>query len=142
MNSVVLMGEVFSDPELRFTADNLAIATLLIEFPGLRDADPKARIRVSMFGEKAQSLQNEIAKGQQVIVEGQLRMNVLERDGRSEKRAEINARRIYSIGAMSAASSSAAAASGYTAAATNYGTASYSNLEPIGGLDISDDIPF
>ncbi len=137
MNSVVLMGEVFSDPELRFTADNLAIATLLIEFPGLRDTDPKARVRVSVFGEKAQSLPTEISKGQQVIVEGQLRMNVLERDGRNEKRAEINARRVYPTGATSSASSSAARseATAYSAASS-----SYSSPEPSGGL--SDDIPF
>ncbi|NJK72457.1 MAG: single-stranded DNA-binding protein, partial [Synechococcaceae cyanobacterium SM2_3_60] len=117
--------------------------TLLIEFPGLREADPKARVRVSVFGEKAQSLPNEISKGQAVIVEGQLRMNVLERDGRSEKRAEINARRVYPVGAMSAASHSSGA-SGYEATASSYSAASssYSNPEPRGGLEVSDDIPF
>lgn len=141
MNSIVLMGEVMSDPELRFTADNLAIATLLVEFPGLRENDPKARVRVSVFGEKAQALPTEITKGQQVIVEGQLRMNVFEREGRSEKRAEINARRVYPMGAGSATSltSSSATASSY-AASTVSAPPSYGS--PESSLDVSDDIPF
>lgn len=139
MNSIVLMGEVLSDPELRFTAENLAITSLLIEFPGLRDTDPKARVRVSVFGEKAQTLKDEIQKGQQVVVEGQLRMNVVERDGRNEKRAEINAKRVYGVGGVSTIGSTVSApqmssASAPAPAATpDYG---------VSGAGSMDEIPF
>lgn len=36
--------------------------------------------------------------GDQITVEGQLHMNVVERDGRKEKLAEITARRVHQLG--------------------------------------------
>jgi single-strand DNA-binding protein len=47
MNSIVLMGEVLSEPELRYTPDNLAVTSLVIGFPSLRPDEPPYRVRVS-----------------------------------------------------------------------------------------------
>lgn len=98
MNSIVLMGEVLSEPELRYTPDNLAVASLVISFPSLRPDEPPYRVRVSSFGELAKRVVDTCHVGDQITVEGQLHMNVVERDGRKEKLAEITARRVHQLG--------------------------------------------
>jgi single-strand DNA-binding protein len=97
MNSIVLMGEVASEPELRYTPDNLAVASLLLRFPSSRPEEPPYQVRVSSFGELAQRVVDTCRVGDQITVEGQLHMNVVERDGRKEKLAEITARRIHQL---------------------------------------------
>ncbi|MFS8819517.1 single-stranded DNA-binding protein [Synechococcus sp. W60.1] len=98
MNSIVLMGEVLSEPELRYTPGNLAVASLVIGFPSLRPDEPPYRVRVSSFGELAKRVVDTCHVGDQITVEGQLHMNVVERDGRKEKLAEITARRVHQLG--------------------------------------------
>ncbi|MCF2971709.1 single-stranded DNA-binding protein [Synechococcus sp. Nb3U1] len=99
MNSIVLIGEVLAEPELRYTPDNLAVTSLLLSFPSLRPEEPAYQVRVSSFGELAQKVVDNCRVGDQVTVEGQLHMNLVERDGRKEKLAEITARRIHQLGA-------------------------------------------
>jgi single-stranded DNA-binding protein len=98
MNSIVLMGEVASEPELRYTPDNLAVTSLVLRFPSLRPEEPPYQVRVAFFGELAQRVVDTCRVGDQITVEGQLHMNVVERDGRKEKLAEITARRVHQLG--------------------------------------------
>ncbi|MFQ3584627.1 MAG: single-stranded DNA-binding protein [Cyanobacteriota bacterium] len=98
MNSIVLLGEVLAEPELRYTPDNLAVTSLLLSFPSLRPEEPDYQVRVSSFGELAQKVVDSCHVGDRVTVEGQLHMNVVDRDGRKEKLAEITARRIHHLG--------------------------------------------
>ncbi|MEN9231015.1 MAG: single-stranded DNA-binding protein [Thermostichus sp. DG02_5_bins_236] len=98
MNSIVLIGEVLAEPELRYTPENLAVTSLLLSFPSLRPEEPACQVRVSSFGELAQKVVDSCHVGDRVTVEGQLHMNLVERDGRKEKLAEITARRIHQLG--------------------------------------------
>jgi single-stranded DNA-binding protein len=98
MNSIVLMAEISTEPEMRFTPDNLAISTLWVTFPNVRADDPPSKVKVAAFGELAQVVSETCHVGDVVTIEGQLHMNSIKReDGRSEKHAEINARRIYPL---------------------------------------------
>lgn len=49
MNSIVLMGEVASEPELRYTPDNLAVTSLVLRFPSLRPEEPPYQVRVAFL---------------------------------------------------------------------------------------------
>jgi single-stranded DNA-binding protein len=98
MNAIVLMAEIATEPEMRFTPDNLAIASMLVSFPSNRQGEADYQVRVALFGETAQQVADTFQVGDRVVVEGQLHVNTIEREGRSEKRAEISARRIYSLG--------------------------------------------
>lgn len=102
MNSIVLMAEIVTEPEMRFTPDNLAVASMLVSFPSNRQGEPDFQVRVATFGETAQQVADTYAVGDRVTVEGQLHVNTVERDGRNEKRAELNARRIYKLDASGA----------------------------------------
>ncbi|NBD17134.1 MAG: single-stranded DNA-binding protein [Cyanobacteria bacterium] len=101
MNSCILMAQITSQPQLRYTQENQTPLTeMMVEFSGLRDNDPPASLKVVAWGD---NLANDVAQnyhaGDQVILEGRLRMNILERqEGFKEKRAEFTLSRIHGIG--------------------------------------------
>lgn len=96
MNSCILMAQVVSDPQLRYTSDNQTeIAEMMVEFPGLRSEDPANRIKVVGWGNFAKEMQGSYQPGDRVIVEGRLRINSIEREGYKEKRIELTASRIH-----------------------------------------------
>jgi len=106
MNSCILMAEIIQQPQLRYTPDNqVPIAEMLVQFPGPKPEDPPEHLKVIGWGNFAQEIHDKYREGDRVIIEGRLSMNTIERDGIKEKRAELTAQRIYSVGAdaMSAA---------------------------------------
>lgn len=98
MNSCILMVQVVSDPQLRYTADNQTeIAEMMVEFPGQRSEDPANRIKVVGWGNFAKEMQGSYHSGDRVVVEGRLRMSSIEREGYKEKLAELTAARIHRL---------------------------------------------
>ncbi|XGV96720.1 MAG: single-stranded DNA-binding protein [Leptolyngbya sp. BL-A-14] len=104
MNSCILMAEIVQAPELRYTSDTQTpIAEMFVEFPGLRPEDPPSRLKVVGWGNLAQEIQERFHQGDRVVIEGSLRMNTVDRpEGFKEKRAELTAQRIHSLGADTA----------------------------------------
>jgi single-stranded DNA-binding protein len=109
MNAIAILGEVVGDPELRETPDGLAIAKFPLRFAATRPEEVPYQVSVVVFGrvarpgETTRNLAQEVAQqfhqGDTVVVEGQLRMNTIERDGYKEKRAEVQARKVVSVSA-------------------------------------------
>ncbi|MEO0377108.1 MAG: single-stranded DNA-binding protein [Cyanobacteria bacterium P01_A01_bin.17] len=97
MNSCVLMGEIIKAPELRFTQDGqTAIAEMTVQFPAIRAEDPMETVKVVSWGNMAQQVQEQYQQGDQVVIEGRLTMNSIDRpEGFKEKVAEITASRIH-----------------------------------------------
>lgn len=97
MNSCVLMGEIVKPPELRYTQDGqTAIAEMTVQFPALRAEDPMEMVKVVSWGNMAQQVQEQYQQGDQIVVEGRLTMNSIDRpEGFKEKVAEITASRIH-----------------------------------------------
>ncbi|MEM9155200.1 MAG: single-stranded DNA-binding protein [Cyanobacteria bacterium J06642_2] len=141
MNSIVLMAEILTEPELRFTPDNLAVASFLISFPSTRPDDPDNQVRVAMFGDAAQQAVDERKVGDRVILEGQLNVDSIERDGRKEKRAEVSVRRIHLVTGEVASTAPAASARPASRKQTPRPTAATPTPASTGAPDL-DDIPF
>ena len=112
MNSCILMAEIVQAPELRYTSDTQTpIAEMFVEFPGLRAEDPPSRLKVVGWGNLAQEIQERFHQGDRVVIEGSLRMNTIERpEGFKEKRAELTAQRIHTLGADTTLEASTAVA--------------------------------
>ncbi|NJL82160.1 MAG: single-stranded DNA-binding protein [Chloroflexaceae bacterium] len=91
MNSIVLMAKVVRRPELRYTPDNqLPIAQMLVEFPGLRPEDAPSTLKVTGFGNLAQDIEQHYGEGDRIIISGRLQMNTIDRqEGFKEKRGEL-----------------------------------------------------
>ncbi len=97
MNSCVLMAEIIKAPELRYTQDGqTAIAEMTVQFPALRAEDPMETVKVVSWGNMAQQVQEQYKQGDQIVIEGRLTMNSIDRpEGFKEKLAEITASRIH-----------------------------------------------
>ena len=76
MNSVVLIGRLTRDPELRYTAGSqMAVAnfSLAIDRPGRQGEDKKTDFpRVTVFGKQAENCEKYLAKGRMVAVQGRI----------------------------------------------------------------------
>ncbi|MFM7600053.1 MAG: single-stranded DNA-binding protein [Pseudanabaena sp.] len=99
MNSIVLMAEVLTDPELRRTPDNQSsIASFLVQFTGGRAEEAPYRIKVVGWNNLADEMVEKYHKGDQVVVEGRLRLDTVDRGTYKEKRTELIAQRVHSFG--------------------------------------------
>jgi single-strand DNA-binding protein len=80
INKVILVGHLGADPEVRFTADGIAIANLRIAtsepWTDKRNGQKQERTewhRVKLFGRLAEITGQYLKKGRQVYIEGSLR---------------------------------------------------------------------
>jgi single-strand DNA-binding protein len=109
MNSCILMATILEKPELRKTQDgNLDISSMTVEFEGVRPEDPTSILRAIGWGSVANEIHEKYTKGDRVILEGRLAMNVFDNKntGYKEKRAELTVQRIYPISSGNSISSS------------------------------------
>ena len=99
MNSCILMAQIINQPQLRYTPDNQTPLTeMMVEFPSLRESDPPNSLKVVAWRDLANEVSQNYQIGDQVILEGRLRMNIIERqEGFKEKRAEFTLSRIYPV---------------------------------------------
>ncbi|MFP4135306.1 MAG: single-stranded DNA-binding protein [Halothece sp.] len=100
MNSCILMATITSQPQLRYTQENQTpLADMMVEFPNLKESDPPSSLKVVAWRDLANEVSQNYQPGEQVILEGRLRMNIIERqEGFKEKRAEFTLSRIHRLG--------------------------------------------
>ena len=99
MNHCLIQAVINSAPQMRYTKENKTpIAEMTVNFKGLRDEDPLRELKVLGWGTIAQEMVEELKEGQNVVLEGRLRMNsVTRKDGTKEKQTELTASRIHHI---------------------------------------------
>ena len=99
MNHCLIQAVINSSPQMRYTKENKTpIAEMTVNFKGLRDEDPSRELKVLGWGAIAQEMVEELKEGQNVVIEGRLRMNTVTRkDGTKEKQPELTASRIHNI---------------------------------------------
>ena len=75
MNSVALIGRLTRDPEIRYTGDQMAIATFssAIDRPPRRDGTRETDFpRITVFGRQAENCEKYLKKGRMVGVTGRI----------------------------------------------------------------------
>lgn len=85
MNSVVLIGRLTKDPELRYTAGTqMAIATFTLAIDRGKDKNGESKgadfPRVMVFGKSAENCEKFLAKGRLVGIQGRIRTGSYEND--------------------------------------------------------------
>ena len=95
INRVVISGNLTRDPEIRNTQSGTAIMSLGVAVNDRRKnqqgewEDYPNYIDCTMFGKRAESLSNILAKGTKVAIEGKLRWSQWERDGQKRNKIEV-----------------------------------------------------
>ena len=99
MNHCLIQAVINCAPQMRYTKENKTpIAEMTVNFKGLRDEDPYRELKVLGWGTIAQAMVGELKEGQNIVIEGRLRMNsVTRQDGTKEKQTELTASRIHHI---------------------------------------------
>jgi single-strand DNA-binding protein len=91
MNQITVIGNVGRDPELKYTPSSMAV--LKFSVADTRGKDEKKHTSwhdIVVFGDQAESVVNQIGKGNRVIVTGRLQIDVYDKkDGTKGKRVEI-----------------------------------------------------
>lgn len=98
-NKVILIGNLTRDPEMKFTPAGKAVCTLGIAVnTGYGDQKETLFINVVAWGKQAEACEKYLAKGKQVLVEGSLREQKWEKDGKKHSKFEINASAVQFMG--------------------------------------------
>jgi single-strand DNA-binding protein len=99
MNTCILMVEIVTDPELRYTLDNQTeIVQMFVHFPSYKAEDTPATLKVIGWQELAKEVIELYHKGDRVVIEGRLGMPSIDQpEGFKEKRAELTASRIHKL---------------------------------------------
>ncbi len=106
VNKVILVGNLGSDPELRYTANGTAVAKFsiatnetYIDKDGNRQ-DQTEWHRIIAWRKLAEICGQYLSKGRQVYIEGRLRTTSYEKDGVKRYTTEIEAREMLMLGGV------------------------------------------
>ena len=84
MNSVALIGRLTRDPEVRWTQDQMAIASfsIAIDRPPRKDGTKDTDFpRITVFGRQAENCEKYLKKGRLVGITGRIQTGSYEKDG-------------------------------------------------------------
>ena len=152
LNKVQIIGHLGADPELRYTSNGLAVATMnvatneRVKVPDSDEWQDKTEWhRIVAWGKLAEIVGEYLTKGRQVYIEGKLQTRSWDdKDGIKRYTTEIIARDMILLGGRGDASPQSQrpphpAEELSTPAPTHTGTVSDNHNERLPG---SDDIPF
>lgn len=98
MNKVFLMGRLAADPELRYTASGVAVATftLAVDRPKLKDREQETDWpTITAWRHKAEFTANYLTKGRKILVTAAVRTRIYEdKEGKRRKVTEFHAEEI------------------------------------------------
>jgi single-strand DNA-binding protein len=111
LNKITLIGNVGSDPEMRYTPNGKAVTSFRMA-TNYRYSGPDGErreetewFRVSVWGKQAESCNQFLSKGRRVYVEGRLRSRNWEgQDGQMRTSLEVSANRVIFLDRTAAAS--------------------------------------
>ena len=103
MNGIVseVQGRVTRDPELRYTAQGVAMLVLNLAVNDDRRAEdgPTEWVRATAWGELAERLQDRLSKGSEVYCHGRLRLRTWQKqDGKQGAGVELSAWTVQPMG--------------------------------------------
>jgi single-strand DNA-binding protein len=147
MNSVILIGRLTRDPELRYSPNTqtaVAHFTLAIDRPVSAGQERQADfIRITVFGKQAETVERYLKKGNQAAVSGRIQTGSYKKDGQTVYTTDVIANRVEFLGSRNSGSGSNDSYQGGQQSAP-------SQSDPFGGQDdfpdafqaADDDIPF
>jgi len=151
INHVVLVGRLTRDAELKYTNSGYAVSKVSIAVNQRRKINDQWTDEVNFFdvviwGKTAESLKPYLLKGKQIGVEGQLKQNRWEQDGKQRSRVEVVSSNIQLLGGSKGNASAPAGASGNSGLSGSSGTTDTSAPSGTAGKEFpdnfDDDIPF
>lgn len=103
MNTVILIGRLTKDPDVRNTADNLCIASFSVACDRGRDREGNDRgadyPRIKVFGRQAENCGKYLRKGSQVAIRGRINTgSYTDKDGNKVYTTDVTAEQVQFLG--------------------------------------------
>ena len=99
MNSVILIGRLTRDPEVRYTANQDPVARFTVAIDRTYGQDKKTDYpNVICFGKTAALVEKYVFKGSQVGVQGRIQTGSYEKDGHKVYTTDVVADRVEFLG--------------------------------------------
>ena len=102
MNRVELVGRLTKDPELRYTKENVAVASFTVainrQFKSENEKQEVDYIQCKAFNKRAETIKKYCSKGSQVAIEGSIRTGNYEKEGKTYYTTEVFIENIQFIG--------------------------------------------
>ena len=158
MNSVVLIGRLTRDPELRYSSGNqMAIAkfTVAIDRPQRAGREKETDFpRVTVFGKQAENCEKFLTKGRLVAVQGRLQTgSYQDKDGKTVYTTDVVADRVEFLewgdraqnggsGSASGYGSGSGSGAGYAPRTESRDNSGFDDEMPDSFQAIDEDVPF
>lgn len=101
MNNVVIIGRLTKEPDIRYTSDQLAVATFTVAIDRGKDKNGNDRgtdyPRVIVFGRQAENCERFLIKGIRVAIQGHIQTGSYDKDGRKVYTTDVIADRVEFI---------------------------------------------
>jgi single-strand DNA-binding protein len=148
-NRVILVGNLTRDPELRYIPSGTAVTEVGLAVNDRRKSasgewiDETTFIDVTLWGRTAEIASEYLNKGSSVLIEGRLKLDTWEKDGKKNSKLRVIGEKMQMLGGRGGGSGAQGGAGGSRAA----GGASR-EAAPAGARDefeappVDDDIPF
>ena len=100
LNSVNIMGNLTRDPEMKYTPSGRSVCNLSIANNRVYNKEGERVTEVSYFdvevwGAAAENCSKYLTKGSGIIVEGRLKQDRWDKDGKTQSRVRISANNIH-----------------------------------------------
>lgn len=92
MNNFIGIGNLTKDPELRYTKENIPVASFSIAINRLKDGVDYISIKV--FGTQAENCKKYLVKGSKVAIDGRIQTSSYEKDEKKYYTTDIVANRV------------------------------------------------
>jgi len=146
INSVVLVGRLTRDAELKYTANGTAVCKFSVAVNRSRKTgdtwgDEAHFFDVVLWGRQGEAIHQYLSKGKQVGVQGELRQNRWEQNGQNRSKVEIHALNVQLLGGNP---SGGAPSGSRSNAGSDFQPSSGYNQDKFSGgpEEFEDDIPF
>jgi len=159
-NRVVLLGNVTRDPELRYIANGTAVTEIGLAVNDRRKTasgewvDETTFVDVTLWGRTAEIAGEYVTKGSPLMIEGRLKLDTWEKDGKKNSKLRVVGERMVLLGSKGegprgggqgqARPQRASQGRGTSAAEEDFSQSEpdYHGGQASGGVAADDDIPF
>jgi len=109
-NRVILVGNLTRDPELRFTPSNTPVSEIGLAVNDRRKnssgewVEETTFVDVTLWGRTAEVANEYLNKGSSILVEGRLKLDTWEKEGKKHSKLRVVAERMQMLGGRGGAS--------------------------------------
>jgi single-strand DNA-binding protein len=147
-NRVILMGNMTRDPELRYTPGGTAVSEIGLAVNDRRKSqtgewiEETTFVDVTLWGRTAEIANEYLSKGSPVLIEGRLKLDTWEKEGKKNSKLRVVAERLQMLGQRGEGGRPTGGAARPKSAGRSSGGADFSPAESDAESFGDNDIPF